>query len=61
MGEAGFTDKTTPKQAFGEFRPGFEGVTLYSTNMDTYASPIGVLRTNRRNSKLNGRVTMCFC
>jgi len=39
MGEAGFTDKTTPKQAFGELRPEFEGATLYSTNMDTYASP----------------------
>ena len=39
MGEAGFTDKTTPTQAFGELRPGFEVATLYSTNMDTYASP----------------------
>jgi len=44
--EADFADKTTPKQAFDELRPGFEGATLYFINMDTYVS-------NRRNTKLN--------
>jgi len=37
--------EATPKQAFDELRPGFEGATQYSINMDTYAS-------NRRNAKL---------
>ncbi len=37
---------SAPKQAFDEFRPGFEGVTQGCFNMDTYdsnASPKGVL------------------
>ncbi len=29
-----------PKQAFGELRPGFEGVTQGCFNMDTYACPL---------------------
>ncbi len=34
---------STPKQAFDELRPGFEGVTHCYFSMDTYAFPKGVL------------------
>jgi hypothetical protein len=43
---------STPKQAFGEFRPGFEGVTQDCFNVDTYASAYWKgSSTNRRRVK----------
>ena len=37
----------TPKQAFDELKPGFEGATTGSFNMDTYASIVLPIENSR--------------
>jgi hypothetical protein len=47
---------STPKQAFGELGPGFEGVTQGCFNKDTYASACWKgFSTNRRRAKSGNR------
>jgi len=55
--DAGFTGKTTPKQAFEELRPGLDGATLYCINNSkcfVENSTCGLFY--RANSKLNNMI-----